>query len=136
VHALRSQPERAGNARRSPAHLVSNHHQHRFGVAREARQPDGHLAGEGRRAIEDDEPEGAAAQKHVGAPCAAGAVLGPHDEHAHAADRILSQQCPAAWIECASGVHVRRAQPCPDSRRDELPGQCRPAAAEHPHDLR
>jgi hypothetical protein len=84
------------------AGVVTEHEERAVGVARETGEPHGIRLGEHGRAIEHDEGEGAAAEHHVGAPCAALRVV--RADHPHPLG--VAQVHPVARVERALRVDV------------------------------
>jgi hypothetical protein len=86
--------------------VVAEYEERGVGFACETREADGDGAREHRRAVEDDERERAAAQQHVGAPRAAGGVVGAHDPETFVVS-VRADVRPVTGGERAGGIDVR-----------------------------
>ena len=85
--------------------VVAEREEGRVGFAGETGEPHGDAAREDRRAVEHDQPEGAAPQQHVGAPRAARGTVGTHDPQAVRCSARVDVR-PVARRERATGVDV------------------------------
>jgi len=86
--------------------VVTEYEERGVGFACEAGETDGDGAREHGCAVEDDEGERAAAQEDIGAPCAAGGVVGSHDPKTFVVS-VRADVRPVARSERACGVDVR-----------------------------
>jgi hypothetical protein len=86
--------------------VVTEYEERGVGFACEAGETDGDGAREHRRTVEDDEREHAAAEEDVGAPCAAGGVVGAHDPEPVLVS-VRADVRPVAGGERAGGIDVR-----------------------------
>ncbi len=130
VAAFQAEPERAAEHRRA-ARALAEHEQRGGRLAGEARETHARLPRERRRAVEDDEGEGAAAQQHVGAPRRARRLA--RTDHPEAL--ALAEVRPVARVERARGIHVGDPAPIGGDALDHPAHQRRLPAPARPHDL-
>jgi hypothetical protein len=86
--------------------VVAEHEERGVGFARESCEADRDRACEDWSAVEHDERERAAAQEDIGAPCAAGGVVGAHDPEPVLVS-VRADVRPVAGGERAGGIDVR-----------------------------